>query len=89
MSEQPTQRPQLTFDVGGDAPDTAILRLSGGVVLDRELEKGAEIHMQVVGMDGEVVANGYGRVVSVQFKDTLDEHGHVASTERVHGIKLT
>lgn len=80
---------QLSFEVGGQPPDTAILRLSGGVVLQRELSKGDEIHMQVVGMDGEIVADGYGRVVSIQFKDKLDDDGNVVSTERVHGIKIS
>lgn len=88
MSNEQTA-PQLSFAVGGDTPDTAILRLSGGVVLHRELEKGSEVHLQVVDTDGQVVADGYGRVISVTFKDRLNEHGQTVSTERVHGIKIT
>jgi hypothetical protein len=89
MSDQASTQLALTFDVGGDVPDTAILRLSGGVVLQRQLAKGDEIHLQVVNMDGETVADGYGRVVSVMFKDKLNEHGQTVSTERVHGIKVS
>lgn len=80
---------QLTFDVGGDVPDTAILRLSGGLVLDQELEKGAEVHVVVSGMDGEVIGNAYGRVVSVMFKDRIGEAGEVVAVERIHGLKVS
>ena len=81
---------KLTFDVGGDTPEVAILRLSGGVVLERELKKGAEIHIEVTDTrDGTVVANGYGRVTSVQFVDKLDDDGYVKTTERITGIKVS
>jgi hypothetical protein len=79
MSEQVQQ---LSFDVGGLPPEKAIVRFSGGVFLAREL--------QVVDADGQTVADGYGRVVAVAFKDTLDKDtGDVASTERVHSVKVS
>lgn len=83
------QQVQLTFDVGGDAPDTAILRLSGGVILDREVQKGTEVHLVVSGMDGEVIGYAYGRVVSVMFKDRIGEAGEVVAVERIHGLKVS
>lgn len=90
------QQVQLTFDVGGDAPDTAILRLSGGVILDREVQKGTEVHLVVSGMDGEVIGNAWwrldledGRVVSVMFKDRIGEAGEVVAVERIHGLKVS
>ncbi len=89
MLGENTEPAQLTFDVGGDMPDTAVLRLSGGMILDREIEKGAEIHLVVSGMDGEVLGNAYGRVVSVMFRDRVGEAGDVVAVERVHGIKVS
>lgn len=84
-----SQPPQLSFDVGGSKPDTAILRMSGGVFVHRQLQKGEEVHVQVVDADGVVVADGYGRVVGILFKDKLDEHGVVTATERVHSVKVS
>lgn len=90
MTVVSTQQPsQLTFNVGGEKPDTAVLRFSGGLMLDRELAKGEELHVQVVDTDGVVVGNAYGRVVTVAFKDKVDEHGSVTSTERVHSAKVS
>jgi hypothetical protein len=84
-----TDAQQLTFDVGGNPPDLSILRVSGGAMLHKELAKGDEVHMIVSGMDGEIVADGYGRVVAVAFKDKLDEHGVVTATERIQTIRIT
>jgi len=83
------ERAQLTFDVGGNKPDKAVLRFSGGLMLDRELTKGEELHVQVVDMDGTVVGNAYGKIIAVTFKDKLDEDGFVTSTERVHSAKVS
>jgi hypothetical protein len=81
---------QLSFNVGGTPPEKALVRFSGGVFLARELTKGEEIHLQVVDADGRTVADGYGRVVAVAFKDTLDkETGDVVSSERVHSVKVS
>lgn len=77
------QQVQLTFDVGGDAGDAA------GVALDREVQKGTEVHLVVSGMDGEVIGNAYGRVVSVMFKDRIGEAGEVVAVERIHGLKVS
>ena len=83
------QQVQLSFEVGGAKPQIAIVRLSGGAVVHRELQKGEEIHMQVVDMDGVVVADGYGKVVQVAFKDKLDEQGTVTASERIHTVKMS
>jgi hypothetical protein len=80
---------QLTFDVGGQPPDSTLMRVSGGVFTHRQLTKGEEVHLQVVDADGVVVADGYGRVVGVAFKDKLDKDGNVESTERVHSVKVS
>lgn len=88
MTTEPPQV-QLTFEVGGDPPTAALLGFSGKVFVHRELVKGEEVHLQVVDADGTVVADGYGRVVGVAFRDRLDEHGQVTATERVHSVKVS
>ena len=79
---------QFSFDVGGNQPDEAILRLSGAVHVHRELQKGEEVHLQVVDADGKPVADGYGRVTGITFKDTWDDEGDV-TTQRIHSIKVS
>lgn len=88
MTEIPQQPDQLTFDVGGDTPTSAVLRVTGSIHLHRELAKGEEAHVQVVDADGVCVADGYGTVVAVSFRDRRDEHGNVTETERGHTLKV-
>lgn len=80
---------QITFTVGGNAPDKSLLTIGGRFHADRELRKGEEIHVQVVDTDGEVVANAYGKVVKIAFDDKYDADGELVQTERVHGLKVT
>ena len=87
MAEKPEV--QLSFEVGGNAPDTSVLRVSGAIFTHRELEKGEEVHMQLVDADGVIVADGYGKVIGVAFKDKLDEVGTVTATERIHSLKMS
>jgi hypothetical protein len=85
-----TPQQQLTFDVGGESPTKALIRFSGSVFVHRELPKGEEVHLQVVGADGEVVADGYGRVVGVAFKDEYDaKTKELVDTVRVHSVKVS
>lgn len=79
---------QLTFDVGGNQPDKALVRFSGDAFVHRHLTKGEEVHLQVVDADGQVVADGYGRVVGVSFRDKLED-GNVVETTRVHSVKFS
>lgn len=83
------QAKQLTFDVGGNEPDINIVRVSGGAIVQQDLEKGQEVHVVVSTMDGELVADGFGRVVSVAFKDKVDELGSVVQTERIQTVKIS
>lgn len=80
--------PQLTFDVGGELPEVGLVRFSGSVFVDRDLPKGEEVHLQVVGRDGEILANGYGKVVAVSFKDTVDKYENT-HTERIHSVQVS
>lgn len=81
---------QLTFEVGGEPPTKAVFTLSGRPFAHRELAKGEEVHLQIVDADGEVVADGYGRVVGVAFKDVIDKDtGSVLGTERIHSVKVS
>jgi len=80
---------QLSFDVGGEAPDTATLKISGSFELDRELAKGETVGLRVVDADGAVIAQGDGYVTQVAFKDRRDpKHGTVVETQRAHTVKL-
>jgi hypothetical protein len=84
--------PQLSFNVGGELPTETIIRVTGGMFTTRELRKGEEIHVQVVDTDGETVANGYGQVETVGFRDVyqkVDGERVLDHTERVHGAKVT
>ncbi len=83
------QLKQLTFGVGGEEPTISIVRVSGGATLQQDLDKGDEVHVIVSTMDGEIVADGYGRVVAVAFKDHYDEHGTITQTERVQTVKIS
>lgn len=88
MSDQASV--QLSFEVGGGLPSKMVLTVSGRPFAHRELLKGEEIHLQIVGADGKTVADGYGRVIGVAFKDKVDKDtGEVVETERIHSIKVS
>ncbi len=79
-----------SFDVGGEPPDSTIVRVSGVMFADRELHKGEEVHMQIIDTNGVVITNGYGNVATVTFTDRRDkETGEITATQRVHVIKVT
>jgi hypothetical protein len=79
---------QLSFDVGGVAPNVASVRVSGSLALGRELRKGEMIGLQITDADGMLLAQAYGRVVDVGFKDKLDAHGEIVSCARRHVVKM-
>ena len=80
---------QLSFDVGGQPPDIAILKIGGGIVMHSELEKGDEVHVQIADADGEVVADGYCRITQVAFKDRFDDQGNVVGSDRTHTASVS
>ncbi len=89
MSATSIPQQQLTFDVGGESPTSAVLRMAGAIHLHRELSKGEECHVQIVTVaEGEVVGDAYGPVVAISFKDRRDEHGEISETERGHTLKV-
>lgn len=89
MSETTTRRPPTTT-VGGRAPDNSLIRFVRSIAfLDRDLQKGEEIHVQILDTAGNVVGNGYATVDSIEFRDNRDKDGHVVSTDRVALVKLT
>lgn len=76
----------MGFEVGGQEPDVSIVRLSGGIVADTDLEKGLEVQVEVIStLTGEVVARGFGSVTSVAFRARRDGSG----TDRVQTVKAT
>lgn len=84
------QPKQLSFFVGGSAPTISVIQLSGAPICETELAKGTEIHVQCINVEtGEVVANGYGRVEALSFKDKRDEDDNVVETRRTHHAKVS
>lgn len=80
---------KLSFNVGGEPPTSAVLRLSGGCRVHREIDKGDELHLQVVDMDGTVVADGYGHIEELTFRDKRDpETNDIVATERIHTARI-
>lgn len=60
---------QQVSPVGGEPITQTLLRFAGTVFTDRVLSKGEGVHLIVMDDAGEVVANGYGQVEDVAFKD--------------------
>jgi hypothetical protein len=78
---------QLSFEVGGEKPNVASLKISGGLALARELRKGESVGIRIIDADGQVLAEGDGPVTAVGFKDKRNKYGIVESTERTHTVK--
>ena len=79
---------QLSFEVGGEEPNVASLKISGGLALGRELRKGETIGIRIIDADGQILAEGDGHVAAVAFKDKRNKFGVVESTERAHTAKV-
>lgn len=73
---------QLSFDVGGERPNVASVKISGGLALSRELSKGETVGIRIIDADGQILAEGDGPVSSVGFRDKRNKYGEVESTER-------
>lgn len=80
-------RVQLTFDVGGESPTRATLKVGGSMGLDRELRKGEQLGIRIVDADGQLIAQADGHVSAVTFKDKRTD-GYVESTERAHTVTV-
>ncbi len=79
---------QLSFEVGGEKPNVASVKVSGGLALTRELRKGETVGIRIIDVDGQILAEGDGPVTSVAFKDKRGKYGEVESTERAHTVKV-
>ena len=78
---------QLTFDVGGERPNVASLKISGGLALSREMRKGEMVGIRIIDADGQILAEWDGHVTAIAFKDKRNKHGIVESTERSHTVR--
>ncbi len=88
MSDSDREPSQLTFDVGGEEPNCASVKVSGGFPLARELRKGETIGIRIIDADGQILAEADGFVQGVGFKDHRDKYKQVTSTERTHTVKV-
>ncbi len=79
---------QLSFEVGGDPPDFASIKITGGLALAREMHKGETVGIRIIDADGQILAEGDGPVTAVTFKDKRNKFGGVESTERAHTVKV-
>jgi hypothetical protein len=79
---------QLSFEVGGEKPNVASMKVSGGLALTRELRKGETVGIRIIDADGQVLAEGDGPVTTISFKDKRNKYGEVGSTERAHTVKV-
>jgi hypothetical protein len=85
MAIEPERR-QLTFEVGGNEPSSASLRVGGGMLLSRELEKGDMVGIRIISADGEMLAEADGRVTGVAFIDHLDQYDEVVPRAALCGV---
>lgn len=79
---------QLSFNVGGEKPNVASLKISGGLGLTRELRKGETVGIRIMDADGQIIAEGDGPVTAIAFRDKRNKYGDVESTERAHTVKV-
>lgn len=63
-----------------------LIRFSGVAFTDRDLDNGDELHVTVTNADGEVVANGFGKVASVTHRPRRDDESVI---ERIHTVKVS
>jgi hypothetical protein len=69
---------ELSLNAGGEAPETASLKLLGGTLpVEGEFDKGDLVRVWVEG-----------RVTSVEFVDHLGKDGYVEATERRHKMRM-
>lgn len=82
---------QLTFRVGGDAIGQSIfgsLSISGSAPIERDLDLGDEVRIQVIAADGAVVATSAAIVGAPNFKAHRDKYGEIMAVERAHRAKV-
>ena len=79
---------QLSFEVGGERPNVASVKVSGGLAIGREMAKGETVAIRLIDADGQILAEGMGPVTSVSFRDKRNQYGEVFSTERAHTVKV-
>ena len=77
---------------GSPAITETLIRFTGAIFTDRDLDRGTPIHVTVTLDNGETVANGYGQVELVADKDVykrVDGERVLDHAERVHTAKVS
>lgn len=77
----------------GSPPVTeTLIRFSGAVFTDRDLERGTPVHVAVALDNGDVIAHGYGQVEEVKDRDVykkIEGERVLDHAERVHVAKVS
>ena len=81
---------QLSFDLGmrpSNRPDFGTVKVSGSLLVTRDIWFGDDVVVTVTDTHGEVLASGSARCDWPQFRTTTDSYG-LSSTERKHTVKI-
>jgi hypothetical protein len=77
----------------GSPPITeTLIRFTGAIFTDRDLERGTPVHITVTLDNGDTIANGYGQVELVADKDVykkVEGERVLDHAERVHTAKVS
>lgn len=87
----PSKQQQLSFTIGGEAAGQRVfgtVAVAGSLQVDRNLDLGDEVRVQVVNSEGEVIASQGAMVGAPNFKTSRDQHGEIIAIERAHKAKV-
>ena len=82
----PSKQQQLSFTIGGEAAGQRVfgtVAVAGSLQVDRNLDLGDEVRVQVVNSEGEVIASQGAVVGAPNFKTSRDQHGEIIAIERL------
>lgn len=86
--------PDAAATTGTGSPEITetLIRFTGAVFTDRDLERGTPVHISVALDDGTIIANGYGQVEGVTDRDVykrVEGERILDHAERIHTAKVS
>lgn len=85
------ERRQLSFEVGGDVIGQDLfgtVAISGKVRVERDLDLGDEVQVQVISANGEVLSSVPALIGAPGFREHRDKDGAIIAIERAHRAKV-